>query len=107
MPLLLSFETKELRETCVSEQKAKEQFGAAMGAALAQFLADLRATPTLSELPDLYEPQANGGECVFSLGIGFRVFVAPNHPKNPVAEDEQVDWSDVTRIRITKIEYEQ
>lgn len=103
-----AFETRELRDICGSEQIAKEKLGREAGTALVQLLADLRAAATLHEMPaGLHEAEFSDTECIFTLPEGCRLYVAPNHPKNPVAEGEQADWSSVARIRIVKIEREQ
>jgi hypothetical protein len=106
--LWFAFETRELRDICGSEQIAKEKLGREAGAALVQLLADLRAAATLRELPaGLHEAEFSDNECIFSLPEGCRLYVAPNHPKNPVAGGEQTDWSGVARIKISKIERDQ
>jgi hypothetical protein len=101
--LELSFETKELRDICGSDQKAKDELGGDLASALIRLLADLRAAPNVEGLP-LGRPKTFSDKCVFDLTPERTVIAVPNHQKIPVTEDEHTDWARVTRIKIIGIE---
>lgn len=103
----LAFESKELREICQNEQEMVRQLGAALSEALKRRLSDLRAAPSVRDLP-AGEPRivdAGHSECmVINLDRMRRLVFAANHIKNPTAADGSVDWTRVSRIKILRIE---
>jgi hypothetical protein len=101
--LELAFETKALRDICESEQRAKHELGAKVAEQLKRRLADLRAASSIDELP-VAKPRKVAGTCVFELPEGYRLIVAPNHPKNPLLSSGAVDWAEVTRTKVLSIE---
>jgi hypothetical protein len=101
--LELAFETKPLREICESEHRAKQELGAKVAEQLKRRLADLRAALSIDELP-VAKPRKASGTCIFDLPEGYQLIVAPNHPRNPILSSGAVNWAEVTRIRIIRIE---
>lgn len=101
--LQLAFETQDLRDTCKSEEKAKDQLGAPLAERLQQCLADLRAAETIEDLP-LVDHHRADGTCVLSLSEKARVIVRHNHTNAPQTEAGTIDWSRVRRIRVMEIQ---
>ena len=105
VPLKLSFETKELRDICGSDQEAKKMFGEHLATALIALLADLRAASTVAALP-LGAPEMHSGHCVFEVTPDCRMLATPNHPRKLVTDGARANWAAVKSIKITKIEHE-
>jgi hypothetical protein len=99
----LSFETLDLRNVCESEAKAKRKFGTAVANSLKRRIADLRAAPSVKDLP-VGKPNLGSGTYVFELTEGLVLRVIPNHVRDPKLPTGDVNWAKVTHIKISAIE---
>ena len=102
----LSFESKALRAICENETEAKSKLGTKAASLLQHRLADLEAASSIDDLllgnPRLRDG-AGGDTMVLDLCDGYIIAFTANHEKNPVTEDNQLDWGRVTRIKIIDI----
>jgi hypothetical protein len=99
----LAFETLDLRNVCESEAKAKRKFGSAAANALKRRIADLRAAPSVKDLP-IGKPNPCSGAYVFDLAEGLVLRIIPNHVRDPKLPTGDVNWAKVTHIKISAIE---
>ena len=105
--LQLAFESKPLRTICESGDQAKNDLGEIVAETLKHRLADLLAATSVQELvagrPRVL-PESQGKNMAVDLCDGRRLVFTANHPSNPMTQDNNLDWSRVTRIRILRIE---
>lgn len=101
--MVISFDTRSLRELCEVELVARAEFGDQVAEEVFTHLADLDAAETLFEVPTI-DPDIddkdyvhihliNGSELVFKCG----------HSRPPLREDGRVDWALVKRIKIMAV----
>lgn len=105
----LAFESKQLRTICEDEVQAKVELGDTVANTLKRRLADLWAATSVKDLvagkPRLLpEPEANN--MAVDLSEGWRLIFTANHVSNPTTQENNLDWSRVTRIKILRIEEE-
>jgi hypothetical protein len=106
-PVNLAFATIKLRSLCECQAKAEDAYGVAVARHLRARLADLREVDTVLELPAgrprelSARPYNNYG---VNLAKGYRLVMRANHSKIPVLETGKVDWAEVTRVMIMRIE---
>jgi len=98
----LAFETKWLREICESEAMARRTLGTHVAKALKRRLADLRAAPSVRDLP-LGKPNPPSGTYLFDLANGFSLHVSANHVKNPTHKSGDLNWAKITHVKILEI----
>jgi hypothetical protein len=101
--LELAFATKPLRELCESEVKAKQKLGAKIAAVLKHRLADLRAADSIEDLP-IGKPRKVSGAYALESSDCIQVTFLPNQAHIQLLKSGAIDWSKVTRIKITGIE---
>ena len=103
----IAFRTKMLRDTCEDEKMLTRKFGQGAGAALKRRLADLRAATSITDvvLGDTREVPRTGGRAIrLDFGDGYHLIFEANHARNPSLADGKVDWSAVSRIKVTAVE---
>jgi hypothetical protein len=103
MALGLAFETKALRDICESEAIAKRELGTKVAGALRRRLSDFQSVDTFDELP-LAKPKRNSHRVMFDLSDGWQLVVVAVHGGHPKLASRQIDWANVTRLKITGIE---
>ena len=103
MALELAFATKALRDICESEAVAKKKLGAKVAAALKRRLSDFQSINSFDELP-LAKPKKNTNSIKFNLPDEWQLVVKCGHGEAPKLPSGKIDWSQVTRLKITKIE---
>jgi plasmid maintenance system killer protein len=104
-PLELAFESKELRDICENEADARRKLGESIAEALKRRLADLDAATSPKDLlAGRLRRGLEGQTMVIDLCEGHRIVFAANHPDNPATADGDLDWANVRRIRILRIE---
>jgi hypothetical protein len=106
--LELAFATKPIRKLCERVAHAERKLGLHVAGLLFQTLTDLRVAANVSEV-FVGAPSevtiAGRKEMKLNLGDGAYLCFASNHnQKNVAAKRKRSDWSDVTRIQITRIE---
>lgn len=104
--IVLAFDTEELRDLCLSEVKALQQFPDRVVRTLFRRLADLRAATDVLSLP-LGNPTVISdrppGELTIELCDGFLLHVSTNHSSVPTCESGSINWKAVHRLKLLKI----
>lgn len=103
MALGLGFETKALRDICESEAAAKRKLGVKVADALKRRLSDFRSIDTFDELP-LAKTKKSSNSVTFDLPDDWQLVVTGGHGENPKLASGKIDWTKVTRLKITRIE---
>lgn len=105
--LEIAFDTKALRTLCEDTRAAERRYGQEFAKALQRRLADLRATPTLMDLPFAVElparPDINATCSIRLLGDAF-IILRPNHSKTPMDDANAIDWSKIRRVKVMQIQ---
>lgn len=103
----LAFSTEELRTLCEAEAAADRRLGPTGGTALRSRLADLRAASNVAELLALAGTRARQGAAKDQLMIDLVddavLLFGPNHMKTPRTTSRDVDWSQVSRVKILRV----
>jgi len=101
--LELAFSTKMLRDICESEVLAYQMFDADIAKSLMARLADLRAVSRISQIPvgNPIRINRDGEECIeIELVKEVKIIVSANHSNNPILKNDEVEWDQVSRIKI-------
>lgn len=102
----LAFSSRKLRQICETEESARQEFGRKVAQKLKMRLADMRAASTPDELlvgnPRI--THCSSDECMtIDLCGGFVIQFSANHPVPPRTDSGDLNWSNVTRIKIVEI----
>ncbi len=92
---------------CEKYAVAKRELGEETAAALIGRLADLCVAASIYELPagrPRVVPDASKPTVILDLPQGYQLSICANHPKSPVTENGELDWTRVSRIKILGIE---
>jgi hypothetical protein len=103
----LAFATLRIRSLCECQAEAEEAYGFAVAKQLRARLADLREVDTVLELPvgrPREIPASPHNNYALNLAKGYRLVMRANHHKIPILESGRVDWSEVSRVMIIRIE---
>lgn len=102
----LAFDSEQLRTTCENETAAKAQMGANAAEALKRRLADLRSANSISDLVAGHPRFVEGTEehMVVDLENGYYMIFCANHPHNPLTENDKLDWTRISRVKILRID---
>lgn len=107
MPLEFAFQSPSLRAICEREAEAKRVLPPAVVEKLKHRLADLRAAKSVHDifaLPGKPAVLADSMESiVISLGDGYILLFCANHVANPKSPTGQMEWAQVTRVKILKV----
>tara|TARA_R110000787_G_C13385270_1_gene442146 strand:+ start:221 stop:535 length:315 start_codon:yes stop_codon:yes gene_type:complete len=99
--LILSFETKLLRDVCERAECAERELGAAASAQLFDRIADMVAAPTASDF--LFGQPVSDDAIYVALGANAGLKFVSNHAEHNANPRSRVDWSQVKRVRIVEI----
>lgn len=104
--LELAFSTKALRMLCESEAAATQKLGAERAESLKRRVADLRAAHHAGEVVAGRPRQAADSRDHLEIDIsaGSSVVLSSNHATTPRLDSGGVDWSNVTRVKVLRIE---
>lgn len=102
----LAFATEALRDICESEATAKKKLGAKAADALGRRLSDFQSIESFDELP-YAKPKKNSNNCIFGLPDGWRLVVTGGHGQNPTLPSGRIDWAQISRLKILRIEKDQ
>ena len=105
--LELAFDSQSLRTLCESEAYARCDLGPNVAEALKRRLADLSAATSVNDLVVGLPREVEGSdrqEMAVDLRDGYRIIFRANHPKNPIADNGDLDWGSVSRLKILRIE---
>ena len=102
----LAFSTKALRAVCESDERAVRELGVECANVLKRRLADLRAAANATDLVAGNPRQAprSKEELMLDLVEGCAVVLAANHTTVPRLGSGAIDWSNVSRIKLLRIE---
>ena len=104
--MIVSFDTRELLEQCLSLERAEQLLGTPVAQVLVGILADVEALDNCGDLIDLFGEDAKIiGNDMISLKVG------PSHRARFVAvgakltrtADGRVDWRKVHRLKLIEI----
>jgi hypothetical protein len=99
----LAFETIELRTICESRRVGDRELGKARAEILRDRISDLRAAESVSDLLDFgYIELLPNALFSIRLDESYRIIAAVNHTSIP-KQGANIDWTQVTRIRIVNI----
>jgi proteic killer suppression protein len=102
----IEFCNKHMQRLCEQSRIAVRELGADSARKLQNRLADIQSANDVLDLPAGKPHPLKGdleGQYAINLAGGQRlVFVPANNP-TPMIDDENIDWSRVTKIRIIKI----
>jgi hypothetical protein len=103
--LELAFSTKALRAVCESEERALREFGVELASILKRRLADLRAAANATDLVAGNPRPAphSKEELMLDLADGLTVFLTANHAAIPRLRSGDIDWSNVSRVKLLRI----
>jgi hypothetical protein len=101
--LEIAFNEKNLRTICESEIEANQAYGEQISAALRRRLADLRAASSVQDVlvGNLRSSVDGNIPCkILDLAASAQLIFCSNHPKPPMNETGEIDWANVSRIKI-------
>ena len=102
----ITFKGSKVKQLCENRRAAECQLGADCAKKLRTRLADLEAAANVFELVAGRPHPLKGerqGQFAVDLAGGRRLVFEPNHNPCPCLENQAIDWSRVTRIRIVFI----
>jgi len=105
--LEISFENRNLRKLCESQNKAKHLLGEALASKLIILLADLDVMKNVYDLivGRIHNLKADSSKSItIEFGEDAKFVFCANHLEIPLLANKTVDWSNVTRIKILSIE---
>lgn len=105
--LEIAFQTRELRDICEKEPNAVDALGMDTAGALKRRLADLRAANSIEDLVVGKPTALHGpgeGRMAISLTENYRLVLSANHRHHPLTEDGDVNWPQVRRVKVERIE---
>lgn len=102
MGIELSFADTGLRDTCENIAKANRIFGRHLAEKVYSRLLDLKACKTLKEFP--FQIYDHDNEKYISIDSKYKIFFTHNHIQPPKKNEIDIDWDDVRRIKILRIE---
>lgn len=102
----IAFNTRELRNLAESVKGLSARFGSNAANNIMTLLSELRAAESIDDLVAVESSFARSPSAVLTISTedGFRIVIEPNHTLVPLADDGNVLWEQVYRIRITDIE---
>jgi hypothetical protein len=106
MPIQLAFQDENLRKVCESPVSAKRKYGEVAGPSLHARLADLKAADSPADLVEWGFAEFDkmcSDQIVIFIDDRYHVRAAANH-KPPPGRSGQLDWTQVTRVKILSIE---
>lgn len=102
----IAFNTSELKELAECKKVATKKLGKPCANLLHRRLSELRATDVVSNIPTGRPHPLTGdrlGEFSVRLDGGNRLVFAPNHEETPKLDNDSIDWTAVSKIKITFI----
>lgn len=103
--MVIAFETRRLREICEIDTEARNRLKSTVAESLQRRLADIDAAATAGDLiagqPHL---APNRRSMIIHLASGYRLVIAPNNLRGLKHQSAEVEWQQVNRIKILRIE---
>ncbi|MNE53994.1 hypothetical protein D3C80_1487520 [compost metagenome] len=107
MTMVLSYESKQIRNICNKEVVAQQSLPRHVVTMLIRRLADLRAVSNLHDLLAGNPRECSAlppGEYIIDLCDGYSLIFRSSHLITPILSTGKVDWSKVDRIKILRIQ---
>jgi hypothetical protein len=101
--LRAKFAFSNLRDICESGAIAKKKLGPNVADALKRRLSDFQSIASFDELP-FAKPKKRSKNVKFDLPDNWELVVTSGHSDNPTLPSGKIDWSQVTRLKIVRIE---
>ena len=101
--MVISFDDKEIRTICEDSDVAHVKLGSSVAISLQTRLSELIVADTVKDLPAGDPGELNDLCYKIELSEGNRLVFCSNHVKPPTI-DGKINWAQVTRIKILKIE---
>ncbi len=101
--MIISFENKELRSICENESKAQTKLGLNVAMKLKNRLSDLLAASSVNDLLTGYPTKIDDDLYKVNLAENYFLLFSSNHTKNPLLESGEINWDEVSRIKILDI----
>lgn len=102
----IQFRSKQLQTLCEQQRIAIKELGAPCAKKLQNRIADLQSANNVSELP-MGKPHSLKGkrkaQYAIELADGKRLIFIPANNPTPMLDDENIDWTRVTKIKIVDI----
>jgi len=103
----IEFCKKKVQKLCERKKFATQELGPPCANKLHARIADIRAAHDIFDLPPTGKPHPlkgnRNGQFALNLPNGKRLILIPADDPTPLNEDESIDWSRVTRVRIIEI----
>ena len=102
-----AFSTMQLRQQCECQVTAERELGLRAAEELRELLAVLETALSVGELVESQLIDARldpTGDTLEAVGGFVRIVFGANHTKVPTSHEGVVDWSNVKRIKILRIE---
>lgn len=99
----IAFRNTKLKKLCEIRAEGERRLGADCARKLRIRMADLEAAAVVTDLVAGRPHPLKGdrkGQFALNLASGARLVFEPNHNPCPHLEDEAIDWTRVTRIRV-------
>lgn len=103
----IAFHEKSNRQLCENETIAECKLGACVAGKLKRRLADLRAATNVKEIVAGRQHLIESGlqqRILLELSDGYYLTFCSNHKSPPLLASGEIDWSQVSRIKILRIE---
>jgi hypothetical protein len=103
--LIIAFASLRVRALCEDAAQADQELGEVVAKTLRHRLADLRAATCPLDVPMGNPHQKDEQIEVMAIYLrdGFQLLYVANHVKNPLDENQRVDWRRVRRIKVVDI----
>ena len=103
----IEFKNSHIRELCENSRSAKQELGEACAKKLHSRIADIQAAASINELiagkPHPLTGKKDHMKYSIQLDKGTRLLIEPDHRPMPSREDGGIDWTRVTKVKITFI----
>lgn len=100
----ISFESKYLRKLCEDNEFASSQMRKDSASALKVRLADLRAANSMNDIISIWpDVKINASNCKISIGENYVMMITANHNTNPLTDEGDIQWENVSRVRVLEI----
>ncbi|MET3025334.1 hypothetical protein ABXT06_01530 [Flavobacterium sp. UW10123] len=104
--MIISFENKELRSICENEFEAQTKLGLNVSMKLKNRLSDLLAANSVNDLVAGSPSKINENLYRINLVENHFILFSSNHPSPPLTELGEINWNEVSRIKILNISNE-
>lgn len=107
MALEIAFHEKSHRQLCENEAIAERKLGTRVAGTLKRRLADLRAATNVKDIVVGNLRLLGRGhqqQIALELGDGYCLTFCSNHKSPPLLASGEIDWTQVSRIKILRIE---